>query len=518
MSKFFKRAIAVLISVGLIGAIFTGCGTSKKQSSDSKATPEAQTANEKKPELRFLVTNTTVDLNNYPLNKLIQEKTGYKVTYDVLPAEKPEDKLNLLMASGEPYDLINVFIDATTKSLYNNYAKSGALTELGSYIDKFGPNIKSAISQDSFNLIKVDGKIYSISSQAPHVNPVGNSFSGLQIRMDWLDKVGMKAPTTLDEFTAVLKAFKDKDPGKNGDKNIAFMPPATNPFFEGISGAFGLYNDWNDVGGKLVPRILDPNLKDYISYVSDLFKQGLIEKEFLLNKGNTGKEKVTGGFVGVNVGITNETGTTVDALLKNKPDAKLAFIKPLIGKDGKQGLGSTGGLNSYAFIPKASKNAEHVIKYVNATLEKELFKEITIGKEGELHTVKDGVYFPIQPQFFDQRGSANLFIVGSDEKNYNNYWGARLKKDIRNYESYEVLNLKDAINFPKKNIILDAPYLPEYAKQWSQLTSQLNDYLIKVIIGAEPNSGIEAYQQKFKTQGGDAVIKEVNDWYATYKK
>ena len=44
------------------------------------------------------------------------------------------------------------------------------------------------------------------------------------IRQDWLDNLGLKAPTNMDEFEAVIKAFTEDDPDGNGQKDTMGLP------------------------------------------------------------------------------------------------------------------------------------------------------------------------------------------------------------------------------------------------------------------------------------------------------
>ncbi|MDF2922800.1 MAG: transporter substrate-binding protein [Paenibacillaceae bacterium] len=497
------------------------CGSQSDDGASNAASPAASATaaatvaatSGPKPELKALMRWMKDDYNTYPVAKMLEEKTGYKVTYDMLPADKPGDKLNLLIASSEPYDLISVGGDNTFKALYADYAKKGALVDLTQLIDKYGPNIKKAISQKSFDAIKVDGKIYAI----PHTtsNTVGAS---LIIRKDWLDKLGLKVPATLDELTEVLKQFKEKDPGGNGDKNIPLSMVGNAPMLSNVVGAFGLANEWNDAGGKLVPRAMDPAYKDYLTHMADLYKQGLIDKEFAINKDATVKEKFTSGKVGVIPQGWADVPTVADALKKNVPTAEYVFIPALKGKDGKAGFGASSGFDRITFIPKSSKHPEDAIKYMNAKLEEETFKNMAIGEEGKHYTFKDGVYSPILPIFNDERNNAGNFLTGIDEVKYPIYWQARVRKDQRLFDAWDYLNPKqpDALKFP--NPLGLAPYLAQYAKDNAQLEQLVIDYTTKVIVGGEPISGLDAFVAKYKAAGADASYKEVNEWYATVKK
>ena len=39
------------------------------------------------------------------------------------------------------------------------------------------------------------------------------------IRKDWLDRLGLEAPTTIDEWVTVLEAFRDEDANGDGNPN-----------------------------------------------------------------------------------------------------------------------------------------------------------------------------------------------------------------------------------------------------------------------------------------------------------
>lgn len=511
MTKIGKRTIAALVATFMLTS-FAGC--SKEEQKPKEEEKPLATVEENKPTLKVLNIWQKLDYNTYPVAKVIEEKTGYKVEYEMLPQDKPEDKLNLLLASGQPYDLITILGGASNKALLSDYAKKGALLELTPLIDKYGPNIKSSVSQKTFDSMKVDGKTLSIANAA--LEFANSTFS---VRKDWLEKLGIKTPTTVDEFVKMLKEFKDKDPGGIGnDKNIPLTVSGGNLFIENLIGAFGMPLSWNDIGGKLVPRLMDPAFKDYLVFLTDLYKQGLLDKEFPTNKDATINEKFSSGRAGVMPLAWSGAPTVLDALNKNISEAKIEYLSPLKGKDGKSGFSTSGGVDRISFIPKVAKNAEHAIKWVNAKLEKGTFKLIAIGEEGKHYTVKDDKYSPILPIFNDERNNANNYLTGIDEKLYPIYWQCRVRKDPKLTEAWEFLNIKQPAEVRKLDPMNYAPYLPEYAKNNASLNTMVNDYMIKVIVGAEQISSLDQFVQKWKIAGGDATYKEINDWYANFKK
>jgi putative aldouronate transport system substrate-binding protein len=503
-----KKIIVICIAIVTTISVFAGCTKAKVD----KTT--ADNTNGPKPTLKALMRYMKDDYNTYPVAKSLEEKTGYKVQYDMLPQDKSEDKLNLIIASGEEYDFINVY----NKDRYTDYAQQGALAELEELINKYGPNIKKNIEAASFDGVRVGGKVYAIPTTSVSSTGKGTIGTLLAVRQDWLDKLGLKLPTTVDELTDILQQFKDKDPGSNGAKNIPLTTGQV-PNLDGLGGAFGITHYWNDVKGELVPNVLMPGYKDYLSYMTMLYQKELLDKEFPTNQGATTNEKFTSGRAGVMPLHWANVPTIMDALKKNKPEAKISFIQPLDGKYGKGKISVPDFTYKYdglTMIPKASKNKEHTIKYINAVLEEETFKEFVIGKENEHYTVKDGGYYPILPKFFDERGNANNYLTGIT-KNYGKYWLARLRKDDRLYDAYNVMNVKYD-KFFEVEPTAAAPVMPENSKNGPVLNQLKDDFTVKVIVGATPISGYDNFAKDWKAKGGDANIKEMNTWYKTVKK
>lgn len=88
-----------------------------------------------------------------------------------------------------------------------------------------------------------DGKFYGV--------PTSAHTYALFIRQDWLDKLGMKAPTTWDELKKVAHAFTFNDPDGNG-KNDTYgfvMPLATT---RGYASSFSSSYLWQAGGNYLV--------------------------------------------------------------------------------------------------------------------------------------------------------------------------------------------------------------------------------------------------------------------------
>lgn len=497
--------MSVMAMSALLAMTMAACsGNGTNTDNEATAKPDAE-----KPALKRLNVWQNEEYNAYPVAKLLEEKTGYKVQYDMLPQDKWAEKLNLIMSSGEAYDIVTSYNDM---ALYSDYAQKGALVDLTPLIDEFGPNIKAAIKPESMEALKVNGKLYAIP-----VTVTYDINSSILIRTDWLDKLGLSMPTTTEELTNVLTQFKEKDPGGNGDRNVPLTIKGDQSMIDNLVGAFGISNTWNDVDGKLVPRVMDPAFKDYVAYVGNLYEKGLIDREFVANKDATAKEKFASGVAGAIVVHWADIPAISDSLAKTKPEAKFAFVPALKGPNGEAGFAANAGFDRLTFIPKASKHPEDAIKWINESLEPETFKNMAIGVEGTHYKVVDGAYEPIQPIFTDERNLANNYMAGTDEENYPQYWQARVRKNPVMFDAFNFLNNEQPAEVKIKNVLGLAPYMQQYSKTNQQLSTMVGDYTVKLIAGAESIDSLADFQSKFMSAGGEAASKEINDWYATTK-
>ncbi|GFZ82665.1 hypothetical protein GCM10008018_30640 [Paenibacillus marchantiophytorum] len=121
-------------------------------------------------------------------------------------------KLPVMIASGEYPDIVSGKIDG-----FNKYGQSGAFIPLNEPIAKWAPNIKKNLIDNpeaKSQTIAFDGNHYSV----PMLSAMRTS-EGMLVRKDWLDRLGLPMPETIDDWYTMLKAFKEKDANGNGDSN-----------------------------------------------------------------------------------------------------------------------------------------------------------------------------------------------------------------------------------------------------------------------------------------------------------
>ncbi|WP_225446489.1 ABC transporter substrate-binding protein [Paenibacillus rhizovicinus] len=150
--------------------------------------------------------------------KYVEDKTGIQIKWELVPNDALNDRKQLMLAGGD-YPEVLLHADLT-KDEQMKYGKQGVFIPLNELIDKYAPNFKKIMEELPYlkgSVTAPDGNIYAL----PQINECYhcNFAQKLWINQAWLDKVGMKMPTTTDELYAVLKAFKEQDPNGNGKKD-----------------------------------------------------------------------------------------------------------------------------------------------------------------------------------------------------------------------------------------------------------------------------------------------------------
>ncbi|HMN27759.1 MAG TPA: extracellular solute-binding protein, partial [Caldilineaceae bacterium] len=120
------------------------------------------------------------------------------------------EKIPLAIASGDLADLqfCNAFNDVPLMM------ENDLLLEMDDLLKNFGQNILAVTPEQAWDSTLYDGHQYAVAHNVYDLNIWGD-----QYRKDWLDKVGLAVPETLDEFGEVLRAFHTDDPDGNGTQD-----------------------------------------------------------------------------------------------------------------------------------------------------------------------------------------------------------------------------------------------------------------------------------------------------------
>ncbi len=201
-----------------------------------------------------------------------------------------QQEFNIMLTNSPLPDIIQ-----GTKTNLNSAAIEGALIPLEDLVKEYAPNIQAVFDEHPEYVagsVASDGHLYYIPSLFE-----GKPSVGFYIRQDWLDKLGLEVPTTLDEYYNVLKAFREQDPNGNGLKDEV-------PYFYRDSGVDGLiqlwdaYNTWhvNDEG-QVVHGKTEEEYKNAMKALAQWYQEGLIDQE-IYSRGSQAREQLLGENLG----------------------------------------------------------------------------------------------------------------------------------------------------------------------------------------------------------------------------
>ena len=288
MKRVLCLVLALIMSLSLIA-----CGGGDKKS-NSKEIAEVKFPLEEKVTFTFMVKGTegvtfAEDIANNALWKRLEEETNVHIEFQFL-GDNPTEKLSLLVNGNSYGDVLwgGPLINSTEAS---KYIAAGLLVDLQDYLtEELMPNFMAELEENpniKNSMTASDGNIYTM----PKITGLPGHYveSPIYVNKAWLDKLGLSAPTTLDEFTAMLQAFADKDPNGNGLKDEIPYICATgqsNMHTEALLGLWGLAtkDGTNDsfvqvVDGevKFVPAT--DAYKEAVTYLADIYDKGLMWSE-----------------------------------------------------------------------------------------------------------------------------------------------------------------------------------------------------------------------------------------------
>lgn len=401
-----KKWLVSTVSLTLSAAVaLTGCSDSspptndkKSDSAASKVTPAGQfPITNEKTTIKVLVKSPPFveNFSTNELTKYLEQKTNVHIEWEVADEKSAPEKLNLVLGSGDYPDVIMNFGVSNTQQLI--YGSQGVFIPLNKLIDQYGVETKKMFEAAPYTkdmITAPDGNIYAL----PQINECFHCTYSQKawIYKPWLDKLGLKIPTTTDEFYEVLKAFKTRDPNGNGKADeIPLSGAAVGPAVgidQFLMNAFTLDPVEGSApaaekrlylsGGKVTVPFNKPEWKDGLTYLRKLYAEGLISPQSFTQDRNQARqmgENPDTVILGVNVAQHN--GVFTEFYGKSGRWLDYVTVPPLKGPKGLQVTpyrASVGG--GQYLITKASKNPEVAFRVADLMYTQEWALRMEIGR------------------------------------------------------------------------------------------------------------------------------------------
>lgn len=431
--------------------------------------------------------------------QLLEEKTNTELTVSWVPSSTYTDKLSATIASGE---LPKTFVALEPKASYIvNAVRSGMFWEIGPYLESY-PNL-SRMSDVVLQNVSIDGKVYGVYRERDL------SRFGLMIRQDWLDKLGLQPPKTMDELYNVLKAFTTDDPDKNGKPDtigLAVGMQGNNiAGFKDILVYMGGPNEWELIDGQLVPAHMTEAYMETMKFYKRLYDENIINKDFAIVQ--DGRSVMNKGQAGLWIDNMLDGKGIEDNIKKIMPDASINLLNRIAGPKGERARAGAGFLGMY-MIPKTSVQTEDELKqilaYFDRVSEEDIQNLMKYGVEGKQFRLENGTYTPSEDQKLRAEiTDGNQFMVLQDK--------------VVNYGT-ELEQLSTQLFIDNATIAVSNPASPFISnteiEKGKEISKIIADATVKFIMGQINEQGWEREVDKWLQSGGSKIIEEMNAEYA----
>lgn len=480
--------------------------------------------------------------DNLPVYQKFEELTGVKIVWEAIPINDYDQVMGTRLASGK--NLPDIFVvpwDSNADKLgYDGVSMplNDLIAEHGYYLNKLMeqyPVVRSGLTAADGNIYAYPGFGEGFITKASDMdgeitNPGANLCLNVSmIRKDWLDKLGLEVPKTLDDWYNVLKAFKTQDPNGNGKADEIPVTATFNVrdifrFGEG----FGLYRSGNaecrwdvDENGKVFFKDTTDGFKKTLEFLNKLYSEGLLDVEYSTVGYSKTTEKINRDLVGALTSDWISNIPTYNANLANAGvKAEWIPVEPIQNPEGKSMVTNRWSVWKTAAISTTCKNPELAMKWLDfQTLSAQGIALTTLGVEGMSYSMVDGKPVLSEEAKNPAEGISTgeyLFSIGArgqlpypqTKESYEFMWS-----DMPVLLNYANNFTADQIRqpFPCNGTAANLPFTEEETAIRTELETNITTYCdemaIKFIEGKESLDNFDAYVQTLNQYGLEQLVQ-----------
>lgn len=483
------------------------------------------------------------------INQYYENDLGIKVNYKwTVIGDQYEQRVNLALTSGDIPDVMTVNLRQLQQMI-----DADQVADLTEAWDAFATEqTKEAMTADgtaSFDLATKDGKLYGI----PLVVPVAETAHALFLREDWRQKLNLPEPKTYADFEQIMYAFAQNNP--KGDNSKTYGLNITKDLYSNgfditsFANMFHAYpNAWVDDGnGNVVYGSVQPEMKQALAALQKLYKDGLIDKEFMVRDEEKAGEAVLKEQVGAFFGVqwTQFIASGGVDLYKRNLESELK-VYPLPSVDDRVAKPIVyDNTSQFYVVRKGYEHPEAIIKMLNwihkmgrgpQDIPYEEWKELWV----------DWGYALIKPETIhaNMQRWLNTFealATGDDTIVNESYLNKEQYEDVKKfYEQGEDLRKSDneedkewakvrwgwtksgevfkIANEYRNNGNLEVDRRGSYVspimiEKQSTLTKLEQTAFTRIISGTDPIDAFDKFVSEWENLGGKDITAELNAWY-----
>lgn len=517
MNKKFKKVIIGTLALASACALMASCGSRVETSSGGDfdkitywCALDANTA------------QTASNLGDTPFAKKLMEATGTQIEYQHPAQGQASEKFNIMVAMGNLPDIIEYTWNKGYPGGFSKAVSDGIILAIDP--DKDAPNMAAYIKDhpELDKMLKTDeGKYYGY----PFIR--GDEYlltsGGMIVRADWLSDLGLKDPETIDDWTEMLTAFKEK---KGAAAPLTVTPG--NISNQGVMvGAFGIYDGLYLDNGKVKYGPMEDAYKDFLAKMNEWYQKGLLNADYASVDGATVQSNILNGVSGATFG---SCGSGIGKWMAAAPDDKfdLKGVKyPVLHKGDISQFGNYQYpvTSTVAAISRDCKNRELCAKVLDYGYGAEGQMLFNFGIEGESYNMVDGY-----PAYTDlvTKNPDGLSMSAVLAKYTKAHTEGSFIQDKRYMEQYanlpqqkEALTNWMATNM-KEHRMPDVNLTAEQQSEISTLLENLDTYKsemqAKFIMGIESLDNFDKFRDELKNRGVEKYLGYQQEAYERYLK
>lgn len=438
------------------------------------------------------------------IEQMLEEAAGVELVFQWTPDGSYEEKFNASMAAGTLPEAVYLK-NASMLTFLRDPIHNGMFWEVGPYLDAFS-NL-SRLDPEVLKNTMVDGKVYGLYQERPL------SRQGVIYRKDWADRLGLRAPTTLDELYEMLYKFTYEDPDGNGlDDTIGLTDRGDLVYgaFKTIASYFGAPNGWGWQEGELKPDFMFEEYRETMKFFRKLHQEGLINLDFPVTAKVDQQDLLVTGKAGVYVGSMSDV-YSLQLLAKQKnPDAVFDVQNRIAGPKGER-VWATPGFGNVVLFPKSAVASEEellqVLSFFDQLMTPELANLLHWGVEGVHYEVVGGKAVPFQDLALSQKDVKpyqGLEIGGPHTID------GLLESDFR----MPVKEKADRLIRDNESILVPNPAYSLHSSTFDErgvrLQEIIHDATYHYILGMLDDAGFDGEVERWLQEGGQKIIEEYN--------
>ncbi|WBS05201.1 extracellular solute-binding protein [Pseudoduganella sp. SL102] len=481
-----------------------------------------------------------VSMNSYAEQtayQVLAERTGIHVRFDHPPLGAEKERFNLLAVSGKYPDVIEAdwfgYPGGSEKAL-----RDGVIIPLNDLIRRHAPNFQALLdaNPEVFRQVSTaDGRIYAFPML--RLDPEVRNVRGPQIRADWLHKLGLEAPRSIDDWYRVLKAFRTRDPngnGKadeipfsvmtiNGDRAVPGLPAPMWVFL----GGFGLAPEFFHKDGQVRYSPAEPAYRDFLVTMRRWYAEGLIDPDYVSQTERQFDARMTNNLVGAYAGFNGGGLARFTSMNRQRfPGFRLVAVPYPSGpgSGGKHYLTWPEAGQVYsglgAAVSSQNRHVVETIRYLDYGYSKAGGRVLSYGREGLSYTMVDGL-----PRYTAQVMRHPKLSVAEAIYVHARVQSAPLVQEA-NYlqQFYTMPEQREAVSIwasAAPDLLLPALEVdPADSRKFNAIMSDLKLYIAEMttrfITGREPMENFDLYLKKLDQAGvrrATAYMQKAYDRY-----